>query len=242
MNARGVQAASPGDLDDVKPQPALNATNAEDAVDAGAGADTPAERRKRKVRDAIIEAAEDVFALEGEAGLSMRRLADKIDYSPAAIYKYFSSKDELLAEIREQFFERLSARMEASGAAGAWDIQLFRASLMAYIQTGLDNPNHYRMAFGNIGESPPREGTRAYESMTTWNAFIEELVANGSFRAVDPGLASKSIWASIHGLTLLLASIPHFHADPDGTETCTQGQLIDFHVEQVCRGLASGAR
>lgn len=224
----------------MKPQPAPPL----DAEEPVSGQDTPAERRKRKVRDSIIEAAEDVFAHEGEAGLSMRRLADKIDYSPAAIYKYFSSKEELLAEIREQFFERLGARMEAAGAHGQWDIALFRASLRAYIQTGLDNPNHYRMAFSNLGAAPPREGTRAYESMTTWNAFIGELVANGSFRAVDPALASKSIWASIHGLTLLLASIPDFHAGPDlhaGVEGCgaaTQEQLIDFHVDQVCRGLA----
>jgi AcrR family transcriptional regulator len=226
----------------------MNAMNVQPAKTAGAAAkaaaeppdvdlDTPAERRKRKVRDAIIEAAEDVFALEGEAGLSMRRLADRIDYSPAAIYKYFSSKDELLAEIREQFFERLSARIEASGAEKPRDIGLFRASLKAYIQTGLDNPNHYRMAFSNVGSTPPREGTRAYESITTWNALVGQLVASGGFRPVDPALASKSIWASIHGLTLLLASIPSFHAGVSGADPGTQEQLIDFHVDQLCRGL-----
>lgn len=217
----------------MKPQPAIRSVEADDA----AASDTPAERRKRKVRDAIIEAAEDVFALEGEAGLSMRRLADKIDYSPAAIYKYFSSKDELLSEIREQFYERLFVRMEATGAKGPSDVMAFRAILKAYIQTGLDNPNHYRMAFANLGANPPREGTRAYEAITTFTALVEELVGRGVFREIDPGLASKSVWASIHGLTLILASIPHFAAGVDGRSVATTEELIGFHVEQVCRGL-----
>jgi AcrR family transcriptional regulator len=65
---------------------------------------TPAERRRLKVRDAIIGAAEEIFAEEGEAGLSMRRIAERIDYSPAALYKYFDSKEALFQEIREGFF------------------------------------------------------------------------------------------------------------------------------------------
>ena len=52
---------------------------------------SPAERRRLRVRGAILDAAEKVFAEEGETGLSIRRIADEIDYSPAAIYKYFSS-------------------------------------------------------------------------------------------------------------------------------------------------------
>src|SRR5215468_6387059 len=129
-----------------------------DGAGAFAAADTPAERRKRKVRDSIIEAAEGVFAEEGEAGLSIRRLADRIDYSPAAIYKYFSSKDELLSELREQFFGRLLAHMRETRAAGLTDRERFAAALRAYVQTGLDNPNHYRMAFASLSGGPPQEG------------------------------------------------------------------------------------
>ena len=54
------------------------------------------------MRGAILEAAERVFSVEGEAGLSIRRLAEEIDYSPSAIYKYFGSKDELVDELKEQ--------------------------------------------------------------------------------------------------------------------------------------------
>jgi AcrR family transcriptional regulator len=216
----------------VKPQPAIE-------VAPEAGADTPAERRKRKVRDAIIEAAEDVFALEGEAGLSMRRLADRIDYSPAAIYKYFSSKDELLGAIREQFFERLLARMSESGVDEADGSVRFRAGLAAYINTGIENPNHYRMALANFDPNPPAAGTRAYEAIVTFTGLIKQLIADGVFRDVDPDLASQSVWASCHGLTNLMTSIPDFPRPlEESGAPVTREALIDFHVEQVFRGLA----
>jgi AcrR family transcriptional regulator len=205
---------------------------------AGA-ADTPAERRKRKVRDSIIEAAEDVFALEGEAGLSMRRLADRIDYSPAAIYKYFASKDELLWAIREQFFERLLAQMQEARAAGLTDQERFAAALRAYVQTGLDNPNHYRMAFANMAAPAPKEGTRCYEAAVAFTALIEELMTSGAFRKLDPRLASTSLWASLHGLTSLMASIPDFpHCVDEASAHITKEALIESHVDLLYRGLA----
>jgi AcrR family transcriptional regulator len=209
---------------------------------SGDASDTPAERRKRKVRDAIIEAAEDVFAEDGEAGLSMRRLADRIDYSPAAIYKYFASKDELLGAIREQFYERLLARMSESGVDQADDLARFRAGLIAYIRSGLDNANHYRMAFSSFDPKPPAEGTRAYEAIVTFMGMIKQLIADGVFREGDPELASLSVWASCHGLTNLMTSIPDFPRSMDeGRSHVTRDALIEFHVEQMLRGLTRAA-
>lgn len=208
------------------------------ALEAPEAAVSPAERRKRKVRDAIIEAAEDVFALEGEAGLSMRRLADRIDYSPAAIYKYFSSKDELLGAIREQFFDRLLSRLGATTGEGATGRERFLVACRAYVHAGLENPNHYRMAFANLGDGPPAEGTRGYEAAEYLTALVVGLVKDGVFRDVEPMAASTSVWASCHGLTDLMTSIPDF---PEGVEECavplSRDQLIEAHIDLICRGL-----
>ena len=68
---------------------------------------TPAQRRHSKIRQMILSVADRVFTRDGEAGLSIRKLADEIDYSPGAIYKYFDSKQALLDELKEMFFERL---------------------------------------------------------------------------------------------------------------------------------------
>jgi AcrR family transcriptional regulator len=201
--------------------------------------DTPAERRKRKVRDSIIEAAETVFAEEGEAGLSMRRLAERIDYSPAAIYKYFNSKDELLATIREQFFERLMVRLQETAAIERRDREGFLACLRAYVQTGIENPNHYRMAFGSFESSKPQEGTLGYEASSRFTMMIQDMIEKGVLRNVDPELASRSVWASVHGLTSLMTAIPDFPQCPDcDSHPLSREDMIEFHAEQIVRGLA----
>lgn len=202
-------------------------------------ADTPAERRKRKVRDTIIEAAEHVFAAEGEAGLSMRRLAEKIDYSPAAIYKYFASKDELLNAICEQFFERLLERLNDIIDNATCNKACFCDGLKAYVQTGIESPNHYLMAFGTFESAPAHDDSLGYEAANHLENMIEKLVAAGEFRPVDAKVAAKSVWASLHGMTSLMAGMPDFpHAVDPGGAPITREQLIDFHIEHIYRGLA----
>ncbi len=201
---------------------------------------SPAERRRRKVRDAIIEAAETIFTEEGEAGISMRRIAERIDYSPAALYKYFDSKDALFDEIREQFFERLLKRLDASRCEN--DLCLVcKSCLRVYIETGLEEPNHYLMAFSHWGEhSKPEEDSFAFAAARTLESMIEEGVVEGLFRSeIDPKLAAKSIWASLHGLTMLLVAIEDFPEGMPGSEHIRREQVIETHLEMMMRSMTA---
>ncbi len=206
---------------------------------------TPAERRKRRVREQIIEAAESVFAAEGPAGLSMRRLAERIDYSPAAIYKYFASKRELIEAIRETFFARLLERI--SGAVDEADfINCVRRCSRAYIECGLERPNHYRMAFASavdeqgLAEETNKvsEGDKAFEAALHLEGMIETGVRLGLFQPVDPTLAAKSVWAALHGVTILMVEMDDFPKGIEGSEHLTRDALIDFHSAMITRGLS----
>lgn len=201
---------------------------------------SPAERRKQKMRDQIIEVAERVFAEEGPSGLSMRRLAERIDYSPAAIYKYFSSKHDLVCEIREMFFERLLTRLERVGPPGDWTIASMKRCMACYIETGLEQPNHYRMAFSIEDKVEKEHGEKIPKAMEA-AAYLENLIAQGveagALRPVDPSVASKSVWSALHGVTVLMADIEDFpHGMPDHSHV-TREVLIDFHLELIAYGL-----
>jgi len=201
---------------------------------------TPAERRRRKVRDSIIEAAETIFNEEGEAGISMRRIAERIDYSPAALYKYFDSKDALFDEIRELFFERLLNRLAATWREN--DLRsVSKACLSAYIETGLEEPNHYLMAFSHWGdESKPDEDSFAFAAARTLESMIGEGVETGLFRAeINPKLVAKSIWASLHGLTMLLVAIDDFPEGMPGSEDVTRPDVIETHLDMMMRSLTA---
>jgi AcrR family transcriptional regulator len=201
---------------------------------------TPAERRRRRVRDAIIDAAETIFAVDGEAGISMRRLAEAIDYSPAAIYKYFDSKEALFAEMRELFFERLIRRMdEAAEEAGEVHMLCERCG-RAYIETALEEPKHYLMAFSNWDkDDSPDESSYAFAAEKKLKDMVEAGITNGSFRQMDPAVASKCVWASVHGLAILLASMDDFPHGMPGSEHVTRDQVIDFQTNMIIRGLAA---
>ena len=215
---------------------------------------TPAERRRRKVRDAIIEAAEAIFAEEGESGLSMRRIAERIDYSPAALYKYFDSKEALFREIRESFFERLHGRMKAVCDNIEDGPMLCTPCMRAYVHTGLEQPGHYKLAFTAFpDEKDPEEETYAFAAAGHLHQMIQQSMDDGWFRQMDLELAAKSVWAATHGLTLLAVTIPNFpcglpgltldpSSDPDPGEAEVRNELdrlIGFHAETVLRGLGT---
>lgn len=206
---------------------------------------TPAERRRLKIRERILTAAERVFAREGAEGLSIRRLAENIDYSPAAIYKYFSSKDELVDELKESFFELLLADVHRIADTSRPFAERARECVSRYIEIATEKPYHYAAAFsGQASPDGPNDGEPGFEDSKKGKAFmvlrgmIEEGVALGDFRPeIDPALAAKSVWASMHGLALMIGHIPSFPALKPGAETLSRQDFITFHADQVIRGL-----
>jgi AcrR family transcriptional regulator len=211
------------------------------SVEIAIGDDTPADRRRRKVREAIIDAAEAIFSAEGEEGISMRRLAEAIDYSPAAIYKYFASKDDLFDSIREMFFERLMARIDKAMEEGGETANLCARCMRAYIELGVEEPNHYMMAFSTWSRQPHLHDEKevAYEAELALVRMIEAGASEGVFRDMDPRVASKSVWASLHGLTMLMVCLEDFPNGMPGSEHVTREAVIDFHAETIMRGLMS---
>jgi len=201
---------------------------------------SPAQRRREKMRDSIIAAAQAIFTEEGEAGVSMRRLADAIDYSPAALYKYFASKDDLFEAVREQFFERLLQRMDAASCGSGTVRELFEGCGRAYIETALEEPGTYVMAMSRFGDdTAPVEGTFSYAAAERLESMIAQGMQQGIIRQVDLGLAGKAVWAAVHGLAMLLIQIPQMPGGVASEEKLSRDDMICFHTDFIWRGLAA---
>jgi AcrR family transcriptional regulator len=100
------------------------------------------EREKEALRTRIVEAARDIVSEEGLDALSMRALAERIEYSPATIYLYFRDKDDLLREVVGEGFRRLgeySAAMIAAVGPQASPAERHRAMGRAYARFALEN-------------------------------------------------------------------------------------------------------
>jgi AcrR family transcriptional regulator len=210
------------------------------------------ERRRARVREAILDAAEQLFARHGADALSMRRLAGDLELSPAAIYKYFGSKEELLGALREQFFQRLLERVEHTAITPAPTPQVrLRDMVRVYVETALERPHHYAAAFAPAAAGPPprTDGSaeaaadRAHAILMT--AIAEDLEA-GRLRPADPELVAMQVWVVMHGLSMVLIHKVNRPADapcPSGVQgvlpDLDPGALCDAMADLVWRGLGA---
>ena len=206
---------------------------------------SPAERRRNKIRARILSAAETVFAEEGADGLSIRRLAENIDYSPAAIYKYFSSKDELVEELKESFFEILLQNVNRIADTSTPFEERARECVSTYVRVATEKPYHYAAAFagessgtGPVEFEPGFDLTKKGQAFIVLRDMIGEGVKLGVFRQeLDPVLAAKSVWASMHGLAMMIAHIPTYPALKPDQPSMPRAEFLEYHADQVIRGL-----
>jgi AcrR family transcriptional regulator len=169
------------------------------------------ERERTELRAQILDAARQLFLREGYEAVSMRRIADAIEYSPTAIYVYFKDKESLIRELCHEDFGKLAA--EAAKMAQIADpIERIRALGEAYIRFGVANPNHYRLMFmssfsgvGPTAEDLERRGDPDQDSYTFLMHSIKEAMAAGRFRdgLNDPELLAQTFWAAAHGIASL---------------------------------------
>src|SRR3974390_2626941 len=143
------------------------------------------EREKLETREKILDAGRELFIGEGYDGVSMRKIADKIEYTPTTIYGHFADKDELFREICHEDFRRLAQSL--IGLAAIVDpVERLRKIGPAYIEFGHKHPNHYRTIFmtphppilekelAEAGKGNPEED--AYEFL---RATVEDAIRKG---------------------------------------------------------------
>src|SRR5215213_7806871 len=112
------------------------------------------DRERLETRAKIMDAARELFGREGYEAVSMRRIADAIEYSPTAIYVHFRDKQDLLYQICQADFAALAQGM-AELQRVADPIERIRRLGHAYIRFGARHPNHYKLMFMTPVEFPP---------------------------------------------------------------------------------------
>ncbi len=168
-------------------------------------------RQKRFLRQEILDAASELFVKQGYENVSMRRIADRIEYSPTTIYLYFRDKAELLEQVCHETFTRLSQALDRILAQPGDPMERLKRGLLAYIQFGLENPHHYRATFmmplpeGFPAEKHKRADSPGMQAFDFLRRCVHDCIESGKFPSkTDAELASQTLWAGIHGITSLL--------------------------------------
>lgn len=169
------------------------------------------EREKSETRDKILDAARELFVTEGYEGVSMRKVAEKIEYSPTAIYVHFTDKNELFHELCSQDYARL-AEVFQSSAMPIDPVERLKQIGRTYIEFGVHNPNHYKFMF--MTPHPPLEpddeerekmGNPEVDAYAFLRWSVQQAISAGRLREelVDAELVSQTLWAAVHGVISL---------------------------------------
>ena len=195
-------------------------------------------REKVALREEILEAARELFVKEGYESVSMRRLAQEIEYSPTTIYLYFRDKQDLIHQLCDETFSLLIKKLKDLHLDLGDPLEGLRKAGYAYVQFGLEHPDHYRATFviphcheEMVGLTP--EELEADSGMQCFNSLrmgVAECIRLGYFKPVDIETTSQAIWATLHGITSLLIGNGKFPWVDKPT-------LVKFTVDTMIDGL-----
>lgn len=161
------------------------------------------DRERQAVTDSILSAARDLFVAEGYQSVSIRKIAERIEYSPAAIYSYFASKDDIFLTLAEEGFHRLDARVRGAMKTGD-PLEDVRGCWWAFYEFSQDEPAYFELMF--VDRSVPRitqqwEGFEFLQGMLA-NAVdaIQKAIDAGAFpKTLSPNVAMHMLWAALIG-------------------------------------------
>ncbi len=192
-------------------------------------------------RGEILAAAKHLFAEEGVAHVTMRRIGAAVGVSPTALYMHFADKDAMLAAIATDTFGELLSRLEQSEVPGLSARAQFRAGLRTYIEFGLEKPDEYRLTFMSrlfrrCDAKTPSTVEMADRSFAILQDRVVELTRDGTFKPAGPASqTAEAIWAMLHGVTsLLLDQAENLETPP--------GKLIEAALDLLEAGLAGDQR
>ncbi len=172
-------------------------------------------RDRERLKGKILRAARELFIRHGYENVSMRRVAQKIEYSPTTIYLYFKDKADLLQSVCDETFEGLNQKLEAILEEEP-PLEGLKKGLRAYVDFGLENPHHYRVTF--LMPYPPEERSEKYlapdspgmKAFSYLRLAVSASMDAGDLREVDVETASQALWAAVHGVTSILIVHPDF--------------------------------
>ncbi len=198
------------------------------------------ERSRQETRQAILEAAVEMFEREGYEGFSLRQVAENIGYTPTTIYLYFKDKDDLLFAVCSQGFAEFTQALQTAYATHPDPLERLHALAWAYFEFGISHPLHYQVMFMQRSEWMVKasdtkgdvQGSNSF--MIQMNAVVEAMKA-GKMRMGDPIEATNLIWSGIHGIVSLALSMKGIVPKWEDAEV---RRLVADYLGMVLRGLS----
>lgn len=193
------------------------------------------EKEKREMRGLILETAMKLFLKEGFEKVTIRRIAEQIEYSPATIYLYFKDKNEIVFALHDEGFEKFyKKQLTTLSVKDPW--KRLRRHATVYVSFALENPEYYELMF--IMKGPAKEikkkenweiGMRSFEFL---KQNIRECMESGYLMKADLDVAAFAFWSNTHGIASLIIRDRCIICPDELLKTFVDG-VIDFTMKSI---------
>ncbi len=186
-------------------------------------------RQKDELKQKVLKVAEQLFVKDGYQNVSMRKIAEKIEYSPTTIYRLFENKADIIEQlIADGYASVFECYEEILSNQYTSPLQTFNEIIKEYIKFGINNPNHYELWFSSSdlteknGKLMMTHGRTQYQVYQTWFDLIDECKEKKFMNNRKTNEIFQIIWSGVHGIISLRINYPKIPWMP-----------LDKHIEQL---------
>ena len=204
------------------------------------------QRARDRVHESILTAARELFVSDGYRNVSMRKIADRIEYSPAAIYSYFPSKDDIFFALAEEGFRKLAEHLLEAIEGVADPLNRLRRGLLGFYEFSKIHPEYFELMFVDRSVPQLSQDFQRFEFFQTTTARAEAdiraCIERKQFSGgLDPAAALHVLWVGMLGVAAIgLAQRLAPGEDPDAlAHDLLESMLAGFSTNLTTTFVAS---
>jgi len=159
-------------------------------------------RQKEELRTSILQSAWQIVESEGWQALSIRKIADAVEYSVPVIYTHFENKEAILNEFARKGFSLLSEQLQQAKARSKKPDTQLRAIASAYWAFAFQHSEYYQLMFG-LGIPACEEVNKVAELKKLSEVLlssVSEVIKSGNNPESDVFLKFHTLWSILHGM------------------------------------------
>lgn len=196
------------------------------------------ERERKEMQELILNAATEIFKEEGLENLSIRKIASRIEYSPAIIYHYFQDKDEIINHLLKKGYGRIVEGLSSVPQSTEDPEKMLKELTLKVIEMALQIPEEYKII--QLSTSP---NILEYTSSLFKGATKEKTALGILFQCLKSiykdmeddqiELTAQIIWTSTFGLIIKLIIEKDISVEQ-------RNNLINHHIKCIIDSMIFG--
>jgi len=190
------------------------------------------ERERDERQELILNAADEIIAAQGLKNLSVRKIAQKIEYSPSIIYHYFQDKDDIINHLMKKSYQKIIVALASTQASAEEPAQKLREMIKNYIHLALQIPDQYLTIMMNSSPAILEHTSVLFKgasdkrpTMGILCRCLKEIFPDMADNLIE--LTAQVMWAATFGLIVRLITERNL-ISPGQKE-----KLIEHHITMI---------